>query len=159
MIPSAGSLRVARQAPGKDPPTCDWDGEPVSWKEGSVLEGHGRACGERGTEKQEDLGKEIQNDRESVPAVAHAGVLPWGRWGEGGGQQCGPGWGGALEAAGCATWGMLPPCMEGDPRADRGGAVVSSDAHGVALTCVGCSGQRASREGAAGDPGGWRLGG
>ena len=73
MIPSAGSLRVARQAPGKDPPTCDWDGEPVSWKEGSVLEGHGRACGERGTEKQEDLGKEIQNDRESVPAVAHGG--------------------------------------------------------------------------------------
>lgn len=44
-------------------------------------------------------------------------------------------------------------------RSDRGGTVVSSDAHGVALVCVGCSGQRAAGEGAAGDPGGWRLGG
>lgn len=50
-----------------------------------MLEGHGGACEERGTEKREDLlGKENQNGRESVPAVAHAGVLPWGRWGEDG---------------------------------------------------------------------------
>lgn len=39
MIPSTGSLRVARQASGKDPPTCDWAESPFPGKKAPCWKG------------------------------------------------------------------------------------------------------------------------